>query len=386
MKQHTPRESKLIKRQLVILATVTTGIAGCTSIANAFQPLPIQLSQQIPVPIVPPTNQPLPHAPQFEFRKPTNIWAWANPQLIRTLEGHLGRIDSLIFSPDGEILISGGSTNDAQIKFWRLKTGKAFDSIRAQRSSVVALALSPDGETLVSSGIDSGVNLWNWKTGNYDRIFLEHSSNVLSLAITPDSQTLVTGALDGIRVWDLKRERPIYTLARFDNLTYALAISPNGDTLASGHKFGTIKLWNLKTGRLVGKLSGHAGPVSSLAFTPDGQTLVSGSYDRTIKVWNLRSGKPGYTLSGHTGRVQEIAINPDGETLASTSRDGVRLWNLKTRALLTLLTAHRNWVQSVAFSRDGRLLATGGFDQTIKIWQGTSLPEQSPPVHQVVTH
>ncbi|NEP62182.1 MAG: WD40 repeat domain-containing protein, partial [Symploca sp. SIO2G7] len=270
---------------------------------------------------------------------------WRNPQLLRTIDAHSGPVDVLTFTADSQFLISGGSHNDAHLKVWWLDSGKEIDSIRAHQTSVTAIALSPDEEILASVGNDTGVNLWDWKQGKYTRTFLDHSSNILSLAITPDSNTLVTGALDGIRLWDLKKQRPLYILNRFDHQTYALAIHPGGSILASGHKFGTIKLWNLKTGTLLGAIPAHTGAanqapgrstrsVSVLAYTPDGSILVSGSYDRTIKVWNQITGRLAYPpLRGHTGRVEAIAINPNGEILASASRDGVRLWNLQTGEL-----------------------------------------------------
>lgn len=295
--------------------------------------------------------------------------AWRNPQLIHTLEGHTAAVDALSFTPDGKMLISGGSTNDGTIKLWWLKTGREIDSFRGHRTSVLSLLLSSDGETLASAGDDAAINLWNWKTGEYTRTFLGHSSNVLCLAMTSDGQTLVSGGLDGIRLWDLRRQRPLYNLARFDNQTYALAVHPEGNNMVSGLRDGSLKRWNLKTGQLLQTIPAHSDAVSTLLFSQDGKTMVSGSYDRTIRIWNLTTGQIDHTLSGHTGRIRSIALNPNGETLASASRDGVRLWNLKTGELIAVLKEHEDWVQSVSFSRDGRLLATGGFDQKIRIWQ-----------------
>lgn len=64
-----------------------------------------------------------------------------------------------------------------------------------------------------------------------------------------------------------------------------LAISPDGQILASGSADQTIKLWSLATGQELRTLTGHTDVVSSVAFCPDGQTLVSGSWDTTIKIW-----------------------------------------------------------------------------------------------------
>jgi COMPASS component SWD3 len=296
---------------------------------------------------------------------------WKNVQLVRTLKGHDGAVESLVFSPDSKMLISGGSNNDGKIKLWWVRTGTEIDSLRAHRTAVNALVLSPDGETLVSGSDDSGINLWNWKTGSYTRTLLEHSSNVLALAVSSDNQTLISGGLDGMRVWDLRSQRPRYTLARFDAQTYALAAS--GEILASGGKSGLIKLWNLNTGTEINSWLGHSHSISALVFVPDGQTLVSGSSDRTVKVWDRPSGKLLYHLLGHTDKIQAIAIHPSGQILASASRDGIRLWNLPAGELIRFLAAadggHQDWVRSLAFSPDGLTLASGGFDKKIILWQ-----------------
>ncbi|MFE1743772.1 WD40 repeat domain-containing protein [Coleofasciculus sp. H7-2] len=329
--------------------------------ALASQPLPA--SAETVIQPAAPSDAPA-QIPQAE--------AWRNVKLLRTLKGHKATIDSLTFTPDGKFLFSGGSDNDGRIKFWWVRSWKEVGSLRAHSRAVMTLAMSPNSEILASCSNDSSLNLWNWKTGKYTRTFLDHTSNILSAAITSDSEMLVTGALDGIRVWNLRTQRPIYNLVRFDNQTYAVATNPNGEILASGGKDTAIKLWDLKSGRFIDSLSGHSGAISTLAFAPDGNTLISGSYDRTIKVWNFNTGQLLYTLSGHTGWIRAIAINPSGEVLATASRDGVRLWNLRTGELIALLVGHSDWVKSVAFSPDGRTLASGGFDRTIKIWQVAS--------------
>ena len=142
----------------------------------------------------------------------------------------------------------------------------------------------------------------------------------------------------------------------------SVAISPDGQTLASGSWDGTIKLWDLQTRKLQRTLTEHSKDVASVIFCPDGQTLVSGSYDNTIKRWHLDTGKllsslcksssptECFTLNGHSHRIECFALSPDGQVLASSSHDKtVRLWKIRTGDEVKTLGYHATEVISVAW-------------------------------------
>src|SRR6266704_889376 len=74
----------------------------------------------------------------------------------------------------------------------------------------------------------------------------------------------------------------IRTLTGHEDYVWSVAMSADGQMLASGSSDKTIKLWNLKTGDLLRTLTEHGNSVQSVAMSADGQTLASGSSDRTI--------------------------------------------------------------------------------------------------------
>ena len=173
------------------------------------------------------------------------------------------------------------------------------------------------------------------------------TDTVSCVAISPDKHTLAGGSWKIVRLWLLATGEQFRTLDAHSNWVLSVAISPDGNTLASGSADKTIKLWNLKTGQLLHTLNAHSSWVNVVAISPDGQTLVSGSADNTIKVWNLSNGKLLRTLKrqlgseGHSGSVCSLTISPDGQTLASSSTDNtIKLWNLHTGKLLRTLIEH----------------------------------------------
>ncbi|CAD0228247.1 putative WD-40 repeat-containing protein [Planktothrix agardhii] len=194
------------------------------------------------------------------------------------------------------------------------------------------------------------------------------------------------------RKWKLENVSLVYTLTEPSQLVISLAISPDGQTLASSY-YSTINIWQLSTGLLLRTFTGqhskmilslaspdgqtlvsesntgHSKTILSLAISPDGQTLVSGSRDKTIKIWELSTGRELRTLTKHSDEVWSVAISPDGQTLVSGSDDKtIKIWELSTGRELRTLTGHDGNVYSVAISPDGQTLVSGSGDG-IKIWQ-----------------
>ncbi|MBD1896980.1 serine/threonine-protein kinase [Coleofasciculus sp. FACHB-129] len=197
-----------------------------------------------------------------------------------------------------------------------------------------------------------------------------HSSWVRSIAISPDGQTLASGSNDKtIKLWQVDSGKLIHTLTGHSSWVRSIAISPDGQTLASGSGDSTIKLWQVDSGKLIRTFTGHSRWVHSVVFSPDGQTLASGSGDKTMKLWQVGSGKLIRDFTGHLDYIFSVAFSPDGQSLASCSQDyTIKLWQVGSGKLIQTLTGHLSRVYSVAFSPDGQTLASGSGDKTIKLW------------------
>lgn len=268
---------------------------------------------------------------------------------------------SVTISPSGQLLVSAG--NDKTIKVRSLRTGRILRTLSGHSGSVYAVAISPDGQTLVSGSWDNTIKVWNLHAGNAGGTPTPHG-------IAPTSRIVGDGLL--------------YTLSGHSGEVNSVAISPDGQTLASGSEDKTIKLWNLRTGELKTTLTGHSDGVKSVAFSPDGKTLASGSADYTIKLWQLHNASPLHTLTGHSNSVKAVAISRDGQILASASQDKtIHLWHLHTGELYSQLTGHWGEVNSVAISSDGQTLVSASWDETIRLWHlGTGAQLQSLEGHQ----
>ncbi|MDB9379173.1 WD40 repeat domain-containing protein, partial [Nodularia sphaerocarpa CS-585A2] len=306
-----------------------------------------------------------------------------------TLTGHGDRVTSVAISPDGKIIASGSL--DRTIKLWDLATGRLVQTIKQHSGAVTCVTFSQDRQTLASSSArpDGSIKLWNVNTGQLKTSLKADNwivLNVWSIALSPDGKTIVSGhhADSTVKIWDLTNQRLVHTLKGHGWAVNSVAVSPDGQIVASGGADSNIKLWNVSTGREIRNFNGVSdGPVGlvqsffgnnvsdnqvcTVAFSPDGKTLASGGENQQIKLWGVNNKNVNF-LKGSSEKVHTVAFSPDGKTLASGGADGIiRIWNLLT-GKVTFNLGDSSCVYSLAFSPDGKTLVSGNGDNTIQVW------------------
>ncbi|MEB3281868.1 MAG: serine/threonine-protein kinase [Lyngbya sp.] len=219
------------------------------------------------------------------------------------------------------------------------------------------------------------------------RTLMRSFSPVWAIAVSPNGQLVASGNTDGtIQVLDIQTGDVLYTLSGHSGPVGALAISPNGRLLVSGSSDNSLKVWDLWSGKLIKMLYGHKAWVYGVAFSPDGQTIASVSRDQSLRLWDVETSEEIGQLNGYAQDVQSVAFSRDRQTLVSGGSDGtIEVWNWRTGRLLRTLKGHPDAIWSVAISPDGRTLATGSWDRTIKLWDlnrlqseyFSSLPERT---------
>jgi cytochrome c len=264
------------------------------------------------------------------FDQSAILWQLDTSSARAVLRVHEGAVNAVAALPGGRFATGG---EDGRIALWPsggLQTGSMPEqSVLAHQGGVTSLALSADGALLASAGWDGSAQVMALATGRLQRLE-GHKGPLSAIAFMPDGSLVTTGHDATLRLWSgdgwqarsIQLPVPLNTLAiasngeiigggadgrlhfmGADGITtgsleiapvplVALALAPDGQTIAAGGLRGQTPLVDRASRRLLATLVGPGLPVWSLAFTPDGRQLLSGGADRLVRRWNARTGEP----------------------------------------------------------------------------------------------
>jgi hypothetical protein len=184
------------------------------------------------------------------------------------------------------------------------------------------------------------------------------------LAVSRDRTTLAWGTWDGqVHVWDGATVRSRRTIpAHPDQDIYAIAISPDGQAVASAGNDVRIVLWDATTGAERQVIAKDL-LARSLAFSVDGRRLAGYCFDKTVRLWDLAQGQQISVASEYTDIYGWVAFSPDGKTYVSIACGGPYVLRIhdaasgEERRRVELSIPNGSWVRALDYSPDGSLLA-----------------------------
>jgi hypothetical protein len=167
-------------------------------------------------------------------------------------------------------------------------------------------------------------------------------------------------------------------LARFDGHqapVRCLAISADGELVASGDQRGSLLVWSAKKRQQRGQLVGHTAAVGSVSISLDAKLAASGDDDGAVRTWDLEHFRPKAAAAGHRGAVTSVIVYPAKTHLLSGGRDGrIVLWKLSDDAAAENCKLERQCslgaaeVICLAMTPDGLRFLAGDSSGVLTLW------------------
>ncbi len=255
---------------------------------------------------------------------------------------------------------------------------RVFDGLRL-RQETGAVVISIDRKTKVAHITQLSAGQEEVETISEPLRQFASNDEVLDIALSPDGQFIASAGLDGtVCLWNVGSGEPAWKYTGHTSKVNAVDFSPDGRYLASAGPDRVIRILDAENGRGVHWLRGHFDEVLDVDFSPNSRTLASTSMFGTIYLWSVESGKKFREIGHHNGvAVNTIDFSPDGRHIVSGNIHGdVDLWSVASGRIAGQFEGHHLDVPVVLFSSDGRYLATGSSDdRTVRLWDAESRQE-----------
>jgi WD40 repeat protein/serine/threonine protein kinase len=215
-----------------------------------------------------------------------NLDSTAAAREIPSYRGKLEDMTAVDLTPDRTVSALG--LRSGVIGLFEIESGRPVGpALQLHQDAIRSLAFSPDGNILASGGDDKGFFVSDLRTGKEVGHSFEHKGSVCAVAISPDGQTLASGcAAETVKLWHLTSitNGSIASFSYHKSVIRTLAFSPDGRTLASGSEDNTVKLWSVPMRKEVASFKLEA-PLRLVLFAPDGNALATVTDRGSLRIY-----------------------------------------------------------------------------------------------------
>ncbi len=203
---------------------------------------------------------------------------------------------------------------------------------------LLSCAFDGSGRFLFAGGRDRGVVLIDILSKQKSTL-AGHESWVNRMGRAGRDLVLTADFVGHVIAWDCTESipKPRWNIEAHPSTIYALSVSADGKTFATGDRDGCVRIWQASDGKRLHELPRIEYPVYGVALHPNGRHLITADRQPVkprIKVWDIGTNQAILTieiaeLSGYRrvediewGGIRDVAVSANGHEIIACGRAG----------------------------------------------------------------
>ena len=293
------------------------------------------------------------------------------------LSEHREEVNTLAFSPDGKLLVSG--CYDKTVKLWDMQTGGVVKTFYGHTHWVLSVSISADCTRIASVSKDKTISLWDIHTGECHLVIIQQRivSHVSFFPNTP--QHLLSVCKKKVWKWDTNRHQigPTY------DSSYVTFSSDSTRFISCNE--ATITVRNSNSGVIVTEFHVVQGGVYRCCLSPDNR-LVAVAVKSTAYVWDITHSDPHLieTFTGHAQNILCLTFSSPSSLITTSKDKSIKFWQIGIPKNIEA-DPESVKIRSVTLQTKDNIIITSDSDGVVKTWDiSTSLCKasfQTPAKH-----
>lgn len=145
---------------------------------------------------------------------------------------------------------------------------------------------------------------------------------------------------------------------------------------ASVGRDGWLRIWN-GIFKLYASIKAHDNYINALALSTNGQYIATGGKDKTVKIWDFTNLKSPAQVYEAGSEVKALAFNTKYQWIAAALENKVVVWNLSNQDTTPHLEVTPSAIEgeckpprctSIAWSANSERLYVGCYDGAIRVY------------------
>jgi len=293
---------------------------------------------------------------------------------LKTLDAHDRNINIICFNSDGTKFATG--SDDKTIKIGDTEKQTIIFELPKFDTYITALSFHPSQQILACGDNDGNLIIWNIDTKTEIVKIKAHENGINSISYNSDGSKILTGSKDKTaKVWKVPSMELLYTLGdNPDEIKYAL-FNPDGVNLILGCANGIIKIYDPFNGNLKITKDSNTLFLNGMAISPDGQIIATSGIYSAISLWNAKDLTPIIMVKEKLSSViTSLSFSiPNGQILIGSTDEGdIYFWKTNKGTFIKKLEgAHKKSIKSLDINNEGKILVSADEDGKVKLWKLT---------------